>query len=522
MSKSKQLSRRAFAHRAAAAAGALTVAPAALLGREVSAPTAAAKAGAAAAVRRRQMGMPPEVVYGGLTTDGREVRLEDTLTPAGQAPPDYPGGWKEGTTMPAEYYTDERHYVNDERAIAEHFWLMADHESRIPKPGDYFVFEFGRGDSMIVVRGKDGTVKGFHNVCRHRGSRLVLHGFDKNLPTGIRPDGKPIDPRMSVAQLGPAGTTQVIRCPYHAWTYDIEGKLISFPPGMPQGFDAAQYGLHPAHVRTVEGFIFISFSRREPPEFDSFVANWRTVCQRYKTATLRVAARKQYPTRANWKLAVENFVECYHCQPAHSSLVRVQWWQRNPITPEQRTRTEAEFARHGHAAPPRPRAASASSQPSANDRLVPPVRQQGMGGLDQHLSPGFVTGTLDGKPVAPPILGEWTHRRSGASTGFSTSFFAAYDDHLAVARFTPRDVASTDVEIFWLVRGDAKEKEVDVERMMGLWDVTYQEDRWIVENNQHGIRNSRFNLDGGQPYAASEGGPAGFVKWYMKEVVPHA
>ena len=85
-----------------------------------------------------------------------------------------------------------------------------------------------------------------------------------------------------------------------------------------------------------------------------------------------------------------------------------------------------------------------------------------------------------------------------------------------------RSLVMTDVEIFWLVKGDAKDSEVDVERMMELWDVTYREDLWIVENNQHGIRNSRYNHAGGQPYSRREGGPAGFLKWYMTEIAPHA
>ena len=143
--------------------------------------------------------------------------------------------------------------------------------------------------------------------------------------------------------------------------------------------------------------------------------------------------------------------------------------------------------------------------------------------MNVHLSPEYVTGSLDGMPVAPLLLDDWTHMRRGATTGFSTSFFAAYDDYLAVARFTPRDILLTDVEIFWLVKGDAKDSEVDVERMIELWDVTYQEDLWIVENNQHGIRSSRYNHGGhGQPYARREGGPAGFIKWYMTEVAPLA
>ncbi len=502
--KRKKVSRRDFAKTSVAAGAAAVALPKALRGETLAEKGTSEAAKAAAAAPRGPITMPPEVTYGGEDFDGRDVLLEDIMSPPGEAP-SYPGGWQEGTTIPAEYYLDEKHWLNEERFLQDHFWFMADHESRIPNPGDYFVFEFGRGGSLIIARANDGPVKAYHNVCRHRGSRLCLHGFDKDLPGEATLDGKPVDSRLSVAQQGPSGNTAVFRCPYHSWTYDLDGKLISLPTGMPEGFEQDQHGLHPAHVQMVEGFIFVNLADEEPAGFDDFVARWRGVSKFYGTANLKVVARKQYPTKANWKLAVENFQECYHCEPAHKSLVMVQWWQQaHVMTPEQRANLEQELVSHEHLE---------RQQDNANQSSYT---------MNRHLSPGFVTGSLDGKPVAPLILDEWTHQRRGATTGFSTSFFAAYDDHIAVARFTPRDIQSTDVEIFWLVKGDAKDEEVDVERMMELWDVTYREDLWIVENNQHGIQNSRYNYGGGQPYATREGGPAGFIKWYMTEIAPHA
>ncbi len=499
----KKVSRRDFAKSSVAAGAAAVALPKALRGEALAEKGTSAGAKAAATAGRGPITMPPEVAYGGLDFDGRDVLLEDILSPPGKAP-NYPGGWQEGTTIPAEYYLDEKHWLNEERFLREHFWFMADHESRIANPGDYFLFEFGRGDSVIILRANDGAVKAYHNVCRHRGSRICLH--DQNLPGSATADGRPSDPRLSVTQQGPSGNTAVFRCPYHAWTYDLDGKLISFPTGMPEGFDEDQHGLHPAHVQMVEGFIFVSLADDEPSGFDEFVANWRRTSEFYGTAGLKVAARTQHPTRANWKLAIENFEECYHCEPVHKSLVTVQWWQQaHVLSDEQVADIAEEVARHNHS----------ELQQQGN-------QQQNSYTMNRHLAPGYVTGSLDGKPVAPLILDEWTHMRRGATTGFSTSFFAAYDDHIAVARFTPRDILMTDVEIFWLVKGDAKDDEVDVERMMELWDVTYREDLWIVENNQHGIRNSRYNYAGGQPYARREGGPAGFIKWYMTEIAPHA
>jgi len=108
--------------------------------------------------------------------------------------------WRAGRTIPAEYYYDDEHYKKDERYIAEKFWLLADHASRIPDTGDYFVFKFGLGESVIVLRDESGNIRAFNNVCRHRGSRLCRHDGDP----------RPEDERLSVRQLGESGNAQVI------------------------------------------------------------------------------------------------------------------------------------------------------------------------------------------------------------------------------------------------------------------------------------------------------------------------
>ena len=521
MKMSKKLTRRDFARSSVAAGAAAVALPSALLGKEMAAGKTAAAKGAAAA-RRRVTSLPPEVAYGGLSMGGgNELAAMSPQTAT------YPGGWQEGTTIPGEYYIDEKHYLNDERFIAEHFWLMVDHESRIPNPGDYFLFQFGLGDSVIILRDQAGAVQAYHNVCRHRGSRLCIH--DELLPSEARADGKPEDPVLSVVQQGATGNTPVFRCPYHAWTYDLSGKLVHYPPGMPNEFNPAEHGLHPAHLQLVEGFIYVSLAREEPPEFDPFVATWRAVAEQYGMAQLKVIARRSLPTKANWKLVLENFRECYHCSPSHSKSYRAVHWAFDsqnpngvPITAEQRAGIEADLARHGH--PVQPRRTTGQRPSRRRDLLVPPVAEaagMGMGG-GSHLRLGFLTGSLDGNAVAPllPTRPEWTHTSRSVTTGFSTGYLQAYDDHVAVVRFTPRAVDLTDAEIFYLVHPDATERDVDVDRMIALWANTYREDRWIAENNHHGIRSSRYSFRGGQPYAASETGPRGVAKWYMRDVVP--
>jgi Rieske 2Fe-2S family protein len=535
----KKVSRRDFA-RASVAAGAAGAAAAALpgilLGKEIEAPTAVgvAKAAGAIVAKRRRVSMPPEIGYGGVNDygDGRDLLLSHALTPAGQTPPNYPGGWREGTTIPTEYYVDEKHYENDERFLAEHFWFMFDHHSRIPNPGDYFVAEWGRGDSVIVLRDKAGEVKAYHNMCRHRGSRLCQHETEH--PTEARNDAKPVDPILSVVQLGPGGNTPVFRCPYHAWTYDLEGKLISFPKGMPENFDPAQHGLHPCPVKVVGGFIWLSFARNEPPEFEPWVNSWRSTADKYQMQDLKVATRVKAPTKANWKLVIENFRECYHCYPSHTksySVVHQIYGDPNAETPALRARMDQELEKwDGRPLPRRPQVGMAGAAAAYRGGGDSPVGQPDAGARGatlqgSHLHLGFLTGSLDGKPVSIllPTQKEYTHYSTRAVSGFSTSWMMAYDDHVVVVRFAPRDIAMTDAEVFYLVHKDAKEgKDYDVKRMQALWVNTYREDRWLCENQQFGITSSRYNHRGGQPYASQEGGPATFIQWDMREVAPHS
>jgi len=545
---SKRMSRRDFARTSVAAGVAAVALPKALHGNEVAevargtasaaalgsevvrGTTSAAAAGAAVAKRVRAA-MPPDLDYGGLNLNGREaILLADTLTPAGQTPPSYPNGWREGTTIPQEYYVDEKHYPNDEQFMKDHFWFMIDHHSRIPKPGDFFTFQFGRGDSVIVVRDQDNQVKAFHNVCRHRGSRLCIS--NEKLPTGAKENGKPPHAGFSVTQLGPSGNSPVFRCPYHAWTYDTGGKLISLPVGAPNGFDQSQYGLHPVTLKVLGGFIFITFAD-DPPDFDTWVGSLPAALEEYKTADLKIGARRAVPNKCNWKLVIENFRECYHCGPAHkNSYISAYWNADGTLTAAERERLEANIRRQDPQWQPGRRGEQQYGQ-QGQDRLIPARSAAAAAGMgapqgQQHFRAGYLTASLDGKGVAPFLpgvtaytAGKGNGRNRTARLGFSTTAISIYEDYVFCSRFTPRGVDLTDAEAMWLVHPDAKEgKDYNVEHLVGLWHETLLEDRWLGENNHHGILSSRYAYKGGQPYMAVEGGPAGFVKWYMGEVVP--
>jgi phenylpropionate dioxygenase-like ring-hydroxylating dioxygenase large terminal subunit len=399
--------------------------------------------------------------------------------------------WLAGRTIPAEYYYETEHYRKDERYIAENFWLLADHVSRIPDAGDYFVFAFGMGESVIVVRDESGTVRAFNNVCRHRGSRLCRHDEDP----------RPGDERLSVRQPGESGNTKVFRCPYHAWLYDLDGSLIE-AYDVHDDFDMDANGLLPCHVRVEEGHIFVNFSRSDtPPAFDAVTTyGFRDVGSRYGLAGLKVGARLRHPIRANWKLVLENFLECYHCGPSHKNLVTTHNWDYR-LSDNRRKRHDSRMA----------------------DWLGPELAAdmgEGSGGLyDGELNPEFLTGSLDGKPLAPflPGISDWSHDTALGITGYSTGYWQAYDDHVVVVRFTPRGPELTDGEILWLVHPQAEAgKDYDPEKLKALWEITLKEDAWIVENNHAGIKSIGYQSG---RYSVHEAEPSAFVAWYMQEIV---
>ena len=401
--------------------------------------------------------------------------------------------WREGLTIPAEYYLDEEHYKHDERYIAENFWLLADHVSRIPEPGDFFVFKFGLGESAIVVRNESNEIRAFHNVCRHRGSRLCRHDEDP----------RPNDDRLSVRQLGESGKAQVFRCPYHAWLYDLDGSLID-AYDMPDDFDMAANSLINCHMKIVAGNIFLNFSRaEEPPEWG--VLGYNSVISQmdesHSLTDLKIGARRAYPIRANWKLAIENFLECYHCGPAHTNLVTSHFWDYTLTASQKKRRADQIAALLGED--------SSGYQGTGN----------GTGPFDGELNPQYLTGSVDGKPLAPllPNFKEWTNDTFAMATDWDTGYWQAYDDHVVVIRFTPRGPELTDAEAWWLVHPDAVEgKDYDPEKLMALWDITIIEDAWIVENNHLGIKSAGYTPG---RYSPDEIDCADFIAWYMRDVI---
>ena len=173
---------------------------------------------------------------------------------------------------------------------------MRGREAQIPEAGDYFVREID-SESVIVVRGEDGRVRAFHNVCRHRGTRICE-------AAGGRFSG-------------------AIRCPYHAWTYALDGCLLAATSmAALEGFDREDYPLQPVAAAVWEGFVFLWLAG-DPEPFETSHAPLIGRFARYGMADLKALRRIDYDVRANWKLIFENYSECYHCPSVHPSLVKL-------------------------------------------------------------------------------------------------------------------------------------------------------------------------------------------------------
>ncbi|MDQ2860123.1 MAG: aromatic ring-hydroxylating dioxygenase subunit alpha [Pseudomonadota bacterium] len=341
-------------------------------------------------------------------------------------------------------------------------WTCVGHVSEVAAPGDYLVAELGL-ESAVVVRGEDGQLRALNNVCRHRGSRICAPG---------------------------RGSVTLLTCPYHAWSYRLDGRLRAARE-MPEGFDPARYALRPLPIAVIGGLILVSFSG-EPPGLDAVEAALGSMTARYGWESARIAHKKTYQVAANWKLVMENYHECYHCAVAHP-----------------------EFSAHHALARPKGRALRSDRDievwgAAANGREVARL-------MASALAAGSRTGSADGKLVAPLM-----DKREGdaggclfAEAGFLSAFLA-YADHGVIYRFIPRAPLESEMEVIWLVRGDAVEgRDYDLGRLTWLWDVTSMADKRIIEMNQAGVRSRAYEPG---PYSLMEPGTRAYTDRYLSEL----
>jgi Rieske 2Fe-2S family protein len=207
-------------------------------------------------------------------------------------------------SLPSSAYLTDSAWQSDRDAIFFREWFCAGREEDAALPGDHFLAEVA-GQSIIVVRTKAGELRAHYNVCRHRGARLC------DAETDARWDVK-----LTGGVIG-----GVIRCPYHGWSYGLDGALLAAPGlGGIAGFDKDAHGLHPVDIECWGGFVWLNLMPAGAPSFAAAMGEAPRRLGNYPLADLRAARTISYEVRANWKLILENYNECYHCAGVHPEL----------------------------------------------------------------------------------------------------------------------------------------------------------------------------------------------------------
>ena len=202
-------------------------------------------------------------------------------------------------TLPGPSYHSEQTYELDRERVFFRNWVYVGRAERVPRPGSWLRVEVG-GESLLVVRGKDERIRGFYNVCRHRGSRIC------DEPEGF--------------------ARTHLRCPYHAWGYALDGTLVTTPMIDKAEIDREATSLWPIHVEVWEGFVFVNLSREEPRPLAEHLADQQDeplALARYGLGDLRIGHVTTHDVAANWKIVIENYNECLHCPTIHPELVAV-------------------------------------------------------------------------------------------------------------------------------------------------------------------------------------------------------
>jgi len=382
-----------------------------------------------------------------------------------------------GYSLDQRFYTDPAIFELELERIITRNWILAGHQSELPEPGDFKVLNVAN-ESAIIVRGSDGALKGFANVCRHRGSLVCLES---------------------------KGSTRKFVCPYHGWMYDIDGNLTA-ARNMPDDFDKSEHGLKAVSVDTVHGLMFVCFTDK-PRSLEGAKKDLAEPMAAFDFENLKVAAHKSYDIPANWKLSIENYQECYHCATAHPEYARMHTLM---LDGEKRQRVQGEMLG---------RMKSCGLPELCVDYLDTKARpgETGYGYSRTALFDGYVTGSEDGKPLAP-LLGGLSDYDGGASDfSFGAfSFLLAYSDHVLAYVFTPTDMNNSRCDIYWLVRNDAEAgKDYDVDRLTWLWDITTQADKSIIVNNSKGVH-SRYYEPG--PFSGMERAEKIYIDWILQEL----
>jgi glycine betaine catabolism A len=359
----------------------------------------------------------------------------------------------EAKTLPQQYFVSDEIFRREQEQIFSKQWVLVGHQSQIVRNGDYFVAEVN-GESLIVIRDKNGRIHGFFNVCRHRGTRLKEDA---------------------------CGHASAIQCPYHAWTYGLDGRLIGAPhmDEVP-GFDKADYSLRAVNLGIWEGFIFVNLAGEEAAanssgykSLEEWFAPLNGKFSRWNMSILRPAKRIEYDVRANWKLMFENYSECYHCPGVHPQLQKV-----SPYDSAENDLSDGPF----------------------------------LGGF-MKINKGAGL-TMSGKACAVKI----DHEQEQKNLVFYYSIFpnmllSLHPEYVMVHQLWPKSPARTLIVCDWFFHPDAFNRaDFKPDDAIEFWDMTNKQDWHVCELSQQGIASRAYEPG---PYSSRESIPAAWDRYYL-------
>ena len=378
-------------------------------------------------------------------------------------------------SLPQPFYTDALVFAMDMAAVWHREWLCVGVEGEVELPGQFITLTIG-ASPIIVLRDAAGVVRGFHNSCRHRGSRILDAA---------------------------CGTVKGLVCPYHRWTYRLDGSL-AWAAYMPATFDKSEHGLSPLHVRVVEGTIYVSLAE-SPPDIGPYADDIGALLAPHGLGRAKVALEERIVVQGNWKLMMENSRECYHCAAEHRELMKYFLDIYDFKSPKDNALIDAFWARmEGDGVPSR-----IAEGPDYRATRLP-------------FTNGAVSTTTDGRPAVARLLGDVPHGDIGSLrwVHYPSVFNHALGDYAVMVRMLPLTPLTTEVSTRWLVDRDAVEGvDYDLERLRHVWSQTNDEDGALVERNQAGVNSVAYRPG---PYSPElEAGVIKFVDWYAEKLARH-
>lgn len=375
-------------------------------------------------------------------------------------------------SLPQAFYNDSGLFKQDMHNLFYRHWLFVAHDCELPNAGDYLTHTVGEYP-VIILRDRDGVIRAFHNTCRHRGSRICQH--DK-------------------------GNSPSLVCPYHQWTYDLNGNLL-FAKEMGGRFNTAEHGLLTVHCESLAGNIYICLAE-DAPDFASFRQVVEPYLLPHRLREAKVAYSSSIIENGNWKLVMENNRECYHCLGSHPELCRT--YSDDPsltgVTGETSNFLTQHWAKcEGLGLP------SAFHLSALGDYRVARMPLLGAG----------ESFTMSGKAACQKNMPALDERSLGTLLLFhypnTWNHFLA--DHAVTFNVTPLDATHTQVTTKWLVHKEAVEGvDYNLKTLTEVWLATNDQDRCLVEQNQLGINSPAYRPG---PYSPlHEDGVMQFIDWY--------